>query len=127
MNRRHLHLYRKPGAATKRLVVSRRRTALRPLSRRPNSAASQTTTARLPSRPPRIARRSRPPRPPGVSRRSSEHSAWHAMAPRSTEIAEALNREPREVLRVVEQDQPGSRKRRQAKAGVDHAQIKARW
>ena len=43
------------------------------------------------------------------------------------EIAEALNREPREVLRVVEQDQPGSRKRRQAKAGVDHAQIKARW
>ena len=43
------------------------------------------------------------------------------------DIAEALNREPREVLRVVEQDQPGSRKRRQTKAGVDHAQIKSRW
>ena len=43
------------------------------------------------------------------------------------EIAEALNREPREVLRVMEQDRPGSRKRRRAKAGVDHARIKARW
>ena len=56
---------------------------------------------------------SSPPRPP-PARVAADGATLH-------EIAEALNREPREVLRVVEQDQPGSRKRRQAKAGVDHA------
>jgi hypothetical protein len=55
------------------------------------------------------------------------HSAWHARGKDLHEIADALARDVTEVLCVVEQDQPGTKKRRQAVALVGHAEAKSRW